>query len=220
MDYDLNNFNVYDNSTPGAIKDEVGAEDETAHDKKIMKESSRDKKIKKKASDDEKIKQETTDGNIIKNKASPRSNKIHSESNENEPKAKRARYQVKPELAQKVYEKMVSELVENYRIGLKNVPVDTLASAAGYKNSRSDAIEAAVTLAKQTGVFVKVKQVIQLTSQGIEQHVPKELPPANPTEALAKFWLQYERKLASGGQEQGRKSPYGRLVGLEPSQGW
>jgi len=216
MDYDLTAFNVQDNKSTRAVPIKVEVCTEGGHnsdDMHVISDGQDEIKVKEEVPNDAETKQEATHGVETKLEVSDNENKstntkknnFESKSiDEDEPKPKKGRYQVKPELAHKVYEKMVDELVGSYVIGLKEVPVDTVASTVGYKNPRSDAIYAAVKVARETGVFTKTKGVFRLTDQGIQNHVPKEIPPANPEEALEKFWMQLEKKLSSGAKSKGK----------------
>ena len=70
----------------------------------------------------------------------------------------------KPELAKKVYEKMLESLIKSYVSGISEVDKNSLASSVGYKNPRSDAILAATKLGNDLGTFVKSKNMYSLTS--------------------------------------------------------
>jgi len=113
---------------------------------------------------------------------------------EQEPKAKKIR--VKPEKAQEVREKLLEEMIKNYTFGMKEVPMDMLAAAVGYKNPRSDAITAAMKLLMSDGVAEKTKNICKLTDKSVKQYVPEEAPAASPEEAMEQFRKQLEMKLA------------------------
>jgi hypothetical protein len=131
--------------------------------------------------------------------ATPRKNKrdkTESDAVAGEPtKAKKPR--CSPEKAQEVYEKMLDELVTNYKIGMTEVPLDTLVVKIGYKNVRSDAILAAKKLMKDRGLAQVSGGNCMLTDRGREELVPDVKPADNPEEALKQFWDHLVVKLSS-----------------------
>ena len=114
---------------------------------------------------------------------------------------------VSAERAQEVADKIVAELAKNYSLGVREMPIETLATAVGYKHPRSDAILAAMKIVKDDqGVVSKSKNVVRLTDTGIEQHVEEEEVPANPQAAMDLFWSQLEMKLDGDQKTKGSKT--------------
>jgi len=118
-----------------------------------------------------------------------------------QPKEKKIR--VKPEKVEEVREKIIIELVKNYKFGIVEVPMDTLATSIGYKHPRSDAIAAAMKSLKEDGWVDKTKNICKFTEQGIKANVPEEKPAENPEEAMAMFWNQFQMKLDSNPKASG-----------------
>jgi hypothetical protein len=106
---------------------------------------------------------------------------------------------VSPERAQETADKIVAELAKNYSIGVREMPVDVLAPAVGYKNPRSDAIIAAMKiLTGAAGLVSKVKNVVSLSDTGVAEYVEEEEVPPNAEMAMELFWSQLDFKLDSG----------------------
>ena len=113
---------------------------------------------------------------------------------------------VSAERAQEVANKILAKLAENYSLGAREMPIETLAVQVGYKNPRSDAILAAMKIVKDDqGLVSKSKNVVRLTDTGIEQHVEEEKVPPNPEAAMDLFWSQLEMKLDSNQKTKGEK---------------
>jgi len=184
-DGDNDNDNVQDH-----LKDVVDA-----------KQHKKDYSIKKAKSENKETASVRDSGNDKKRKMDKRDN--HDDPSANTPKAKKPR--VKPEKVKEVIQKIITELVKNYGFGLKEVPMETLAAAVGYKHPRSDAILAAMKELKADGVVIKKAEVCQLTEQGIEEHVEEVEPAENAAAAMEQFWKHLEMKLASNEKSKGDK---------------
>lgn len=104
---------------------------------------------------------------------------------------------VKPEKIQQVYDKILEELSKSYKIGMSEMPMDTLSVAVGYKHPRSDAVADAMKLLVKDGLVAKTKGTCKFTETGIERYVAKEVAVANPEEAMTRFWQHYQTKLES-----------------------
>ena len=113
---------------------------------------------------------------------------------------------VSAERAQEVANKIVAELAKNYSLGVREMPIETMAKAVGYKHPRSDAILAAMKIVTADQVVSKSKNVVRLTDTGIEQHVEEEEVPPNPEAAMDLFWSQLEMKLDSHEKTKGQKT--------------
>ncbi|CAB9516686.1 expressed unknown protein [Seminavis robusta] len=137
------------------------------------------------------------DTNTKKGRRKSKRKKNDTKKGSDESKEKKPR--VKPEKAQEVYEKLLEELVKNYKFGLKEVPLDTLASKLNYKNVRSDAIAAAKKLMKadDKAELVSGGKACQLTEIGVKEFVPDEKVAESPEEALTQFWTHLTMKLSS-----------------------
>lgn len=112
---------------------------------------------------------------------------------------------VAPEKVKEVYDKFIVELAKNYGFGMKEVPLDTLVMAVGYKNVRSDAILASLKALVNDDVAEKTAKSCRFTAHGIELYAPKETHAESPDQALAQFWTQFEMKLASKSKSSGDK---------------
>jgi predicted transcriptional regulator len=128
---------------------------------------------------------------------------------------------VKPEKLREVYDKILEELTKCYKIGMSEMPMDTLAVAVGYKHPRSDAVADAMKQLVKDGLVAKTKGTCKFTETGMERYVPKETPVANPEEAMDRFWQHYLTKLktmkaGSGDAVQvGAKAVWAKLSGGE-----
>jgi hypothetical protein len=131
--------------------------------------------------------------------AAPRKNKQdkteESDAEAEEPKAKKPR--CSPERARKVYGKMLDEIATNYKIGMTEVPWDTLVVKVGYTNVRSDAIMAAKKLMQAEGLVQVSDKTCMLTERGRKELVPDVRPAADPEEAWKQFWDHLDIKLSS-----------------------
>jgi hypothetical protein len=120
------------------------------------------------------------------------------------PKEKKPR--VKAEKVKEVYSKIIQELAKNYSFGMKEVPLDTIASAVGYKNPRSDAVADSLKELIMDGIVHKPRKgVCMFTPIGIERYAPKIKECDSPEAAMEQFWKQFLMKLSSNSKTSGKK---------------
>lgn len=146
--------------------------------------------------------EEDSDKGGKKNKAKKK--KASSTKNDKEgPVTKKPR--VKPEKVQEVRDKMLNIMVNNYNMGIKTMPLPTLASECGYTNHRSDAIIAAVKqLTKSEDLMTKTKDDCSLTQAAIDEHASEEPQAQDPEQAMEQFWNHFQKKLDSQTKTKGQ----------------
>jgi len=101
---------------------------------------------------------------------------------------------------------VLDQLAQNYKLGITEMDMTSLAYAVGYKHPRSDAVMAGVKLLIEDGLVTKSKDTCMLTDAAIEEHVPKDIPPASPEEALEAHWKNLEIALLSNDKTKGSKA--------------
>jgi hypothetical protein len=127
-------------------------------------------------------------------------------SSDGEPETKKPR--VKQERVFEVAIKLSEELAKNFKLGIKEMPMDTLALKVGFKNHRSDAPADAIKLLKKKGyVEVKAKKV-KLTKTGIEEYIQEDEMeiPEDPGALVEMYWEQFKTKLGDTAKGKGDKA--------------
>jgi hypothetical protein len=118
---------------------------------------------------------------------------------------------VKREKAVEVANKIKTELVNNYSIGVKEMDLAILALSVGYKHPRSDAILAAKKILIQEQGIVESCKVgdmpgLRLNPKGVDAFVPKEPSLESNEAALDKFWSDVEKKLSMDSKTKNAKA--------------
>lgn len=136
------------------------------------------------------------------------------------PKKHRSPQRISEATVKDAAEKMLSVLITNYKDGIKEVPMDILASSItsklgkSYKNPRSDAIQMGLKLLKAQGKAEKNATSARLLQSEIDR-IPREEIAEDPAKVLEQRYQQFLDRLASN-----PKGGKGEKVVMAASRVW